>query len=62
MTLWDLGVGKFQEFSREMGRAGLEDKAAGTLPQSLFLPGVVLNQVILFYWIHLSEAYLHQSE
>lgn len=40
MTLWDLGVGKFQELSREMGRAGLEDKAAGTLPQSLFLPGM----------------------
>lgn len=38
MTLQNLGAGKFQELSREMDRAGLEEKAAGSLPQSTFPP------------------------
>lgn len=39
----NLGAGKFQGLSREMDRAELEEKAAGYLPQSLFLPGNLLN-------------------
>lgn len=51
MTLQNLGAGKFQELSREMDRAGLEEKTAESLPQSPFCPGNLLNA-----GIHLLQA------
>lgn len=45
-NLQNLGAGKFQKLSGEMDRVGLKEKVAGSLSQSPFFPGNLLNDGI----------------
>lgn len=44
---YDLGDGKFQEFSREVGKEELKEKAPSSLFQSPFIPGNLNAEVSL---------------